>query len=173
MNTVHPKILALDLATTTGWAMTAAGIVTSGSQCFARLPATKTRPAEHMGEPFAQFHRWLAEKIRTDKPEAIAYEEVMRFPYALQAHSFGGLRGHMLALAAGHGIPCFAYAVTHVKKFWTGKGNADKDDMVAATLLKLPWVDPTDDNECDALAILHLHLSQHESMQHLSRDASA
>lgn len=155
------KILALDLATTTGWALSANGIITSGSQCFARLAATKSRPADHQGEPFAQFHRWLAEKIRTDKPEAIAYEEVMRFPYALQAHSFCGFRGHMLALAAGYGIPCFGYPPTSVKKFWAGKGNADKHEMVAATLVKLPDVDLTDDNQADSLAILHFHLFQH------------
>lgn len=154
------RLLALDLATTCGHASLGGGIVTSGSQCFARLPATKRRPAQHHGEPFAQFHRWLAGKLRDDKPDAIAYEEVCRWQGYSAAHCFGGFRGHMLALAAGHGIPCHGYSPSDIKKFWTGKGNADKVAMMAETVRRFPELALTDSNEADALAILHLHLER-------------
>jgi Holliday junction resolvasome RuvABC endonuclease subunit len=65
----------------------------------------------------------------------------------------------MLALAAVHALPCVGYSPSEIKIFWTGKGNADKDTMIAATLIKCPDVDLTDSNEADALAILHLHIS--------------
>lgn len=152
------KILALDLATTCGWAVSANGVITSGSQCFTRYHGSKSRPQDHLGMPYSQFRNWLADKLHTDKPDQIAYEEVMRWGGASAAHCFGGFRGIMLDLACRYnGIPCFGYVPTAIKKYWAGKGNADKDDMVAATLLKYPNLDLSDDNEADALAILSLH----------------
>jgi crossover junction endodeoxyribonuclease RuvC len=154
------RTLALDLATICGWAVRGGGVITSGSQSFARYGGSKSRPREHVGEPFAKFHRWLAEKIRTEKPSAIAYEEVCRWQGYSAAHCFGGFRGQMLALAAGYDIPCFPYSVGDVKKSWAGKGNADKDEMIAATMARFPTLDLTDSNEADALAILQLHIER-------------
>jgi Holliday junction resolvasome RuvABC endonuclease subunit len=156
----HTRILALDLATVLGWSLLGGGVVTSGSQSFARYGGSKSRPADHHGEPFAQFHRWLAAKLRDDKPDAIAYEEVCRWQGYSAAHCFGGYRGHMMALAAGHQLPCFGYSPTEIKKYWTGKGMCDKDAMIAATLIRFPGIDLTDSNEADSLAILHLHLER-------------
>jgi Holliday junction resolvasome RuvABC endonuclease subunit len=155
----HARGLALDLATVCGYANIGGGVITSGSQDFSRYHGSKKRPADHVGEPYAMFHRWLSEKLHTDKPEWIAYEEVYRWQGASAAHCFGGYRGVMMSLAAVHGIPCHGYSPPDIKKHWTGKGNADKDAMIAATLIKCPDVDLTDSNEADALAILNLHLA--------------
>jgi Holliday junction resolvasome RuvABC endonuclease subunit len=160
MTTTSNRTLALDLATVCGWASMGGGVMTSGSHDFTRYSGSKRRAADHVGESYAMFHRWLAEKLRTDKPGAIAYEEVCRWGGYAAAHCFGGFRGHMLALAASHGIPCYGYTPSAVKIFWTGKGNADKGAMVSATRRKFPDVDLTDDNEADAIAILNLHLSK-------------
>lgn len=43
--------------------------------------------------------------------------------------------------------------VATIKKHATGKGNAGKEEMIAAA--KARGHQPTDDNEADALAILH------------------
>ena len=40
-----------------------------------------------------------------------------------------------------------------IKKHATGKGNAGKDDMIAS--VRLRGHTPVDDNEADALALLH------------------
>lgn len=157
-NITH-RVLALDLATVTGWAVVANGIITSGSQDFARYKGAKHKPAEHPGQPFASFRRWLHEKLREEKPAAIVYEEVMRFPYAMQAHSFCGYRALMYEAATIFSLPCYRYSPATIKLFWCGKGNADKERMVAMTRNRCPDVDLTDDNEADALAVLHLHLS--------------
>lgn len=43
--------------------------------------------------------------------------------------------------------------VREIKRFWTGHGNATKDDMVAEARAR--GFDPVDDNEAAALALLH------------------
>lgn len=57
-----------------------------------------------------------------------------------------------------YGLPVHGYISTVVKRYATGKGKPDKPSMTA-------WARKTcgkcwDDNEADALAVLHLHLSQ-------------
>lgn len=152
------RVLALDLATVCGHATLANGILSSGSQDFSRYAGSKSRPREHQGQPFASFRRWLHVKLLEDKPGALVYEEVMRFPYAMQAHCFCGFRAVMLEAACIHTLPCFGYQPNVIKKYWTGKGNADKPAMVRETRLRWPTLDLTDDNEADAIAVLHLHL---------------
>lgn len=159
----HPnltlRVLALDLATVTGHATLANGVITSGSQDFARYAGSKSRPREHSGQPFASFRRWLHTKVLEDKPHAIVYEEVMRWMSASSAHTFGGLRGIMLEACCIHTLPCYPYSVGTIKKHFTGFGNADKADMMTEARRRWPDLDLTDSNEADALAILHLHLS--------------
>lgn len=150
------RVLALDLATTTGWALYAANVLTSGSQCFARYAGSKSRAAEHVGEPFAKFGRWVRERIREDKPEVIVYEEVRRWSGASAAHCFGGYRGMLFAQAAIAGVRLVGYSPSEVKKFWTGKGNAKKPAMIAATLARV-GISAVDDNESDAIALLYFY----------------
>ena len=154
------RVLALDIATVTGWASLGGGVITSGSQSFARYAGCKSRAADHHGEPFARFHRWLSAKLVEDKPDVIAVEGFGYFKSQAAAEICIGLRGVLLAIAASRGIPVHSYAPYVVKKFWAGKGNADKDDMIAATLIHCNGVDLTDGNEADALALLHLHLDR-------------
>ena len=47
-----------------------------------------------------------------------------------------------------------------IKKHATGKGNASKDEMVAA--MRLLGHEPADDNEADALALLYFALTAQE-----------
>ena len=58
-----------------------------------------------------------------------------------------------------HKIPYQGVPVGTIKKHATGKGNAGKQDMVEAMQAKGHPI--TDDNEADALAILHWSLEQH------------
>jgi len=154
------RLLALDLATVVGHATIAHGIIDYGSHSFARKHKNMRSAPKHPGAIFHMFRGWLTEKIIEDKPFGIVYEEVMRFPYALQAHSFCGLRAILLETACQHGLPLFSYVPTAIKKFWTGKGNAKKQAMIDATRAKFPGIEITDDNQADALAMLHLHLSK-------------
>jgi Holliday junction resolvasome RuvABC endonuclease subunit len=159
------RILSLDLATVTGWATHGGGVTTSGSQDFSRYAGCKSRPADHAGAPYERLRRWLVDKIAADKPEMIAYEGAGYFKSAAAAQLCIGFRGVMLSVAAQHGIPLSVYAPSKVKQFWTGKGNADKDAMMAETQRRFPDLELTDSNEADALAVLHLHLSRTGALQ--------
>ena len=152
------KVLALDLATTTGWADIAHGIIDSGSKSFARKPATKTRTASTPGEPFHLFEVWLNELIRTAKPDIIVYEEVYRWRGASAAHAFGGFRAIFLKTCHCKEIATKGYSPTEIKKFFTGKGTAKKELMIAEAKKRWPDLNLTSDDEVDALAIPHLHL---------------
>lgn len=166
----HPnqsaRVLALDLATTAGFALIASGVITSGSQYFGHR-VKKGQPHPPAGLQFAQFENWLKERIRDDKPEAIAYEEVFRWMSSSAAHCFCGFRAIMLKEAIRAGIPCFAYSPTTIKKYWTGTGSAKKELMMETTLMRFPDLDLTDSNEADALAILFLHLSTSKHATHV------
>lgn len=151
---VSVKTLALDLATTTGHALMAGGVLTSGSACF------KKKPKEPTGVQFIWFEAWLKERFRLDKPENVAFEEVYRWMSSGAAHMFCGFRAILLKECVRAGVPVFGYSPAHIKKFWTGKGTANKDTMIATTLMRFPDLDLADDNEADAIAILHLHLNQ-------------
>lgn len=169
----HPntsaRAIALDLATTTGFALIGSGIITSGSQYFG-TKIKKGQPHPPAGLQFAQFENWLKTRLRDDKPNEIAYEEVFRWMSSSAAHVFCGLRAIMLKEALRHQVPCFAYSPTTIKKYWTGMGNAKKDAMVATTIMRFPELDLASDDEADAIALLHLHL--YETMPKMPKSSS-
>lgn len=153
----HAKVLALDLAQTTGWAVLANGVITSGSQCFASKPRKGVTP--HAGDNFHRFDNWLRERLCDDKPESVCFEEVFRWMSSSAAHSFCGFRAIMMIQCARKGIPVHGYSPTTIKKHFCGSGNAKKDVMIATACMRWPDLEITDDNQVDSLAILHLHLS--------------
>ncbi|MFP5382262.1 MAG: hypothetical protein ACLGG4_08355, partial [Gammaproteobacteria bacterium] len=62
-----------------------------------------------------------------------------------------------------HGVPYQGVPVGTIKKHVTGKGNASKDEMMAA--MRARGYLPTDDNEADALALLHWAIQHHYAAQ--------
>jgi Holliday junction resolvasome RuvABC endonuclease subunit len=149
-------ILALDLGTTTGWAlMTRDGSITSGTESF------KPHRFEGGGMRFLRFKRWLTEiKQTSDSIDAVYFEEVRRHLGVDAAHAYGGFMAHLTAWCEHHQIPYQGVPVGTIKKHATGKGNASKDEMIAAA--KVRGHSPTDDNEADALALLHYALGLQE-----------
>jgi hypothetical protein len=140
-------ILALDLGTTTGWAMLCDGTVTSGSQSF------KPRRFEGGGMRFLKFKRWLADtKACTDGLDAVYFEEVRRHAGVDAAHAYGGFMAHLTAWCEHHEIPYQGVPVGTIKKSACGKGNASKEEMVekARAIVK----NVSDHNEADAIHIL-------------------
>lgn len=57
-----------------------------------------------------------------------------------------------------YGIKLTEYSPKAIKKFWAGRGNAKKEDMVLETQKKFPNV--KDHNQSDAIALLYLHLER-------------
>ena len=157
MNTM--TIFALDLGTQTGWALTSRdGSITSGSQSF------KPRRFEGGGMRYLRFGRWISE-IQTSVSELqfLYFEEVRRHVSTDAAHVYGGFLATLTAWCEHHGVPYQGVPVGTIKKHVTGKGNASKDEMMAA--MRARGYLPTDDNEADALALLHWAIQHHDAAQ--------
>ena len=146
--TLDRCILALDLGTSTGWALRAQdGLITSGTACF--------RPGrfDGGGMRYLRFTNWLTEIDRlSGQIAAIWFEEVRRHAGTDAAHVYGGLMATLTAWAELRGIPYEGVPVGTIKRHVTGKGNANKDAMIAAARAR--GFSPADDNEADAIALL-------------------
>ena len=148
-------ILALDLGTTTGWALRGSdGHITSGSESF------RPQRFEGGGMRFLRFKRWLTEiKQSCDEIDCLHFEEVRRHVSTDAAHAYGGFLATLTAWCEHHQIPYQGVPVGTIKKHATGKGNASKEDVIAAVQAR--GHDPVDDNEADALALLLWAIEQH------------
>jgi Holliday junction resolvasome RuvABC endonuclease subunit len=139
--------LALDLGTSTGWALNADGRIVSGTESF------KPGRFEGGGMRYLRFKRWLTElKATTEGLEAIYFEEVRAHAGVDAAHAYGGFLATLTAWCEHHEIPYQGVPVGTIKKRATGKGNASKEEMIAA--MRALGHAPADDNEADALALL-------------------
>jgi hypothetical protein len=149
-------ILALDLGTQTGWALRGNdGHITSGSESF------RPQRFEGGGMRFLRFKRWLTEvKHACDGIDCLYFEEVRRHVGVDAAHAYGGFLATLTAWCEHHRIPYQGVPVGTIKKHATSKGNASKDDMVAA--IRVRGHQPCDDNEADALALLYWALETQE-----------
>lgn len=139
--------LALDLGTNTGWATTRDGVTVSGTTSF------RVGRYEGGGMRYLRFQRWLDEMARHGL-DSIWFEEVRRHAGTDAAHVYGGLLATLTAWCEHRGIPYSGVPVGSIKKHATGKGNANKDLMIAAAVAR--GFNPCDDNEADALALLHM-----------------
>lgn len=77
------------------------------------------------------------------------------------AHAYGGFLATLTAWCEHHQIPYQGVPVGTIKKHATGKGNAGKD-LVIAAMTALGHA-PADDNEADALALLHWAIASEEA----------
>lgn len=142
-------ILTLDLGTKTGWALRSSDrLVTSGTAEF------KHDRYQGGGMRFLKFKQWLNQMLlAVDQIDAIYFEEVRRHLGVDAAHAYGGFLAHLTAWCEQHGIAYEGVPVGTIKRHVTGKGNANKAKVIQA--VRLLGYCPTDDNETDALALLH------------------
>lgn len=141
-------LLALDLGTTTGWALRlATGQILHGSVSF--------RPSrfDGGGMRFVRFSAWLDTLITdTGSLEAIYFEEVRRHLGVDAAHLYGGFLATLTAWCELRSIAYQGVPVGTIKRHATAKGNAGKDAVIAAVAAR--GFSPKDDNEADAIALL-------------------
>lgn len=142
------SILAFDLGTKTGWALARpSGHILSGTAEF--------RPSrfEGGGMRFIRFVDWLRElSVSAWGYKRIVFEEVRRHVGTDAAHAYGGFLATLTSFCEEHEIPYQGVPVGTIKRFIAGKGNADKQAVIAA--VRARGFSPVDDNEADALAIL-------------------
>jgi Holliday junction resolvasome RuvABC endonuclease subunit len=113
---------------------------------------------------YLRFRRWISE-LQESFPElqALYFEEVRRHAGVDAAHVYGGLLATLSAWCEHHNVPYQGVPVGTIKKHATGKGNASKAEMIAA--MRRRGHSPADDNEADALAILHWAGDIHEQRE--------
>lgn len=149
-------IIALDLGTTTGWALRA-----RDQQIAHGFVSLRPQRFEGGGMRFLRFKAWLSEiKGAAADVHAVFFEEVRRHAGVDAAHVYGGLMATLTAWCEHHRIPYQGVPVGTIKKHATGKGNAGKAEVIAAMRAKGHPV--TDDNEADALALLHWAIEYHD-----------
>jgi Holliday junction resolvasome RuvABC endonuclease subunit len=140
-------VLALDLGTSTGWALREGVSINSGTAHF------KPQRFEGGGMRYLRFKRWLTDvKAGTDGIGEVYFEEVRRHAGVDAAHAYGGFLATLTSWCEHHQIPYQGVPVGTIKKHATGKGNASKDEMIESARLR--GHAPCDDNEADALALL-------------------
>jgi len=148
-------ILALDLGTSTGWALkTGDDFISSGTASF------KHTRFDGGGMRFLRFRRWLEQlDIDAGPIEAVYFEEVRRHVGTDAAHVYGGLLAVLTAWCEEHLVAYQGVPVGTIKRFITGKGNADKAAVIDA--VRKVGFSPVDDNEADAIAILLWAIATH------------
>lgn len=142
-------LLALDLGTKAGWATSSDGGINSGVQSFANDRFSGG------GMRYLKFEKWL-ESMPT--PSQVVFEEVRRHRGTDAAHVYGGLLAVLTKWCEANNIPYQGVPVGTIKKSFTGNGSAGKNLMISECIKR--GFKPADDNEADAIAILHYWIEQ-------------
>lgn len=143
------KILALDLATKTGWAFghTKEDVtkVHSGMQDFS------LKRGESPGMRMLYFDKWVSQMIADHKPNVVAFE----MPHqrgGSPSQVLLGLLGILYKACAEAKVEFVSVHSATLKKFATGGGRASKEEMRAAASSTFGREIKSDD-EADALHI--------------------
>ena len=140
-------VLAIDPATQLGWAYGTKGpkgwSVKSGSISF------HNAQWDGAGMKFLKFRKFL----NTFEPDIVAYEAVEAHSSTYAAHCYGGWVAMIQMYCEMNDAQYIGIPVGTIKKFWTGNGHAKKNQMIDKAVAM--GYNPKDDNEADALAILH------------------
>lgn len=141
------NILALDLATKTGWAHSDGA---SGMQSF------QPRRGDSPGMRYLNLRAWLSRVHDAAPFELIAYEQpLLHHAGGHAAEVLFGLATHVQGWAAEHGIETTTRTPGEIKKYALGKGRGSKLAMVLACERKFGF-EPIDDNHADAMWLLDL-----------------
>ncbi len=147
------SVLALDLGSRMGWAvLTPEGLIDSGTVEF------RNGRFEGGGMMWLKFVSWLRHMHDTCKIGRVVFEEVAAHKGTAASHVYGGFVAHLTAWAETNAIPYEGVPVGTIKRHITGKGNANKEAVIAA-VTALGFL-PSDDNEADALALLDFEMKR-------------
>lgn len=123
------KIMTFDLAANTGFAKGGPDARPSfGSHAFAST-------GDNFGRHQANVREWLTQILIVERPALIGYEQPSLFGLTTPATviklcSYASTLEE-LCLKEHFDIPVRQINPSKLKKFWTGKGNARKEDMIA------------------------------------------
>jgi hypothetical protein len=145
-----PAILALDLGTRTGWAFSPTrGVIISGSWDLSPGRGDEALRYQRLRNTLDEF--WF---LNASNDFEVLYEQAHRIPgtQACRAELLRPLK----AWCGERDIIPQPVGIGQIKKFWTGRGNATKDEMVAEARAR--GFDPVEDDEAAALALLYYRI---------------
>ena len=139
------SLLAIDPGTNCGWAIKKqTGDFVSGTWNL------RGGRYEGGGMRFLRLEKFLNE-VRASTPiQMVVFEEVRRHLGTDAAHIYGGIVATVCKWCEENKIPYLGIPVGTVKRNATGKGNANKEQMIAAAQARWPGHVFVDDNEADA-----------------------
>ena len=126
------NILALDLGTKCGWALSTSDLLSAGT--WNLKPST----FDSSGIRYTKLKVHLLEIIYKNPITKLVYEEVHAHIGVDSAHVYGGFRAIVQSICLEHGIPFEGIGVQTIKKHATGSGNAKKEAMILAAVKKWP-----------------------------------
>ncbi len=141
------NILALDCGTNTGWASEVDGRVESGVQDFS------LKRGESKGIRFLRFNTWLNGMLELIVPHIVVYE-LAHFRGGHATEILVGMTTRIEEFCESKNIEYSSVHSAILKKFATGKGRANKEDMIKMARTKFNRPDLSSDDEADALHAL-------------------
>lgn len=153
------SILALDLATNTGWCIAPP---TAEAPRFGTLTLPST--GKDIGLFLKKYDEWLNAMLCADDVGLIVFEAPILPRGATNpstARKLMGLASHTEFVANNRSVMCVEANLMTVKKFFTGHGHADKSSMIA-TAEANGWA-VRNDNEADACAVWAFAVNQRAS----------
>lgn len=137
-----PLTFGFDLGTKTGFAL-------HDGDKLSVVSSINFKSKTH-ADLWARVFRSFSELILArSEQDLVVYEEVRRHLGTDAAHLYGGFLAMLNLASKQNGVRCVGVPVGTLKKFATGKGNATKDEMISACMVKLAR-NPKDDNAADA-----------------------
>jgi len=147
------NILALDLGTKTGWAISDGA---SGVQSF------KPRRGDSPGMRYLNLRAWLLRVYEVSPFELVVYEQPHhRGGYSTEV--LVGMATQVQAWAAEHGVETTTRQSSEIKRYALGRGRGSKLAMMLACEKRFGF-EPIDDNHSDALWLLSLVQSELEDV---------
>ncbi len=152
-DTTPHGVLALDIATKTGWC------TNDKSGMWDFTPKEK----DHHAMRFFKFREELHDIIESEKIKIVVYESPLIFNSQKRRPNFIGFKmmGILEMYCFDSRIHVREFPSATIKKFATGKGNALKEAMVEACI-KAYNITPSDHNEADAVHLYHLAIQELE-----------
>lgn len=157
-------VLALDLGITTGWSVYYQPLGVKGRGCTTGVFHLPPKDATGNGHRFRVFEAWLEDQVRYYSVAMICYEKVLpKHKSSAQAALSNGLRASIEKIAATYQLTVEHIHNQTLKKWATGSGRADKQDVMRAALRRWKhdpvWKSavhkPLDDNQVDSLWVLN------------------
>lgn len=146
---LNGRLLALDLAGRIGVAIGDPNDLDDPRFWHYDLPSTDRDVAKYL----IAFRQWMTVTLQKEAPSAVVFESpvLSKKTHPMTVRKLNSLAGRCEEIVAGDfGIPCEEVNVSQMKKSFTGKGRAEKDDMVFAAK-RWGWNVKVHD-EADALA---------------------